>query len=46
MTTETARDATASKTIADLIEDRFGLPTEAGRSHSADGTVALILALK
>jgi len=43
MTTETARDATASKTIADLIEDRFGLPTDVGRSYPADGTVGLIL---
>ena len=32
-----------AKTIADLIEDRFGLPTEAGRGMAADGTVAQIL---
>ncbi|PYM25326.1 MAG: NADPH-dependent oxidoreductase [Candidatus Rokuibacteriota bacterium] len=31
------------KTIADLIRDRFGLPTEAGRSLPAEGTVAEIL---
>ena len=31
------------KTIADLIQDRFGLPTEAGRSLPAEGTVAQIL---
>ena len=31
------------KTIADLIQDRFGLPTEAGRSLPAEGTVAEIL---
>ena len=30
-------------TIADLIEDRFGLPTEAGRARPAEGTVAQIL---
>ncbi len=42
MTTET-RGTTASKTIADLIEDRFGLPTDAGRSHPANETVELIL---
>jgi nitroreductase/FMN reductase [NAD(P)H] len=34
----------ARKTIADLIEDRFGLPTEAGRDLPAEGTVAQILA--
>ena len=33
----------AAKTIADLIEDRFGLPTDAGRSHPANETVELIL---
>ena len=33
----------ARKTIADLIEDRFGLPTEAGRDLPAEGTVAQIL---
>jgi nitroreductase/FMN reductase [NAD(P)H] len=32
------------KTIADLIQDRFGLPTEAGRDLPAEGTVAQILA--
>ena len=32
------------KTIADLIENRFGLPTEAGRDLPAEGTVAQILA--
>ena len=31
------------KTIADLIQDRFGLPTEAGRSLPAEGAVAQIL---
>ena len=31
------------KTIADLIQDRFGLPTDAGRSRPAEGTVAQIL---
>jgi FMN reductase [NAD(P)H] len=31
------------KTIADLIETRFGLSTHAGRQLPADGTVALIL---
>jgi FMN reductase [NAD(P)H] len=31
------------KTIADLIQDRFGLPTEAGRGRPAEGTVAQIL---
>ena len=34
---------TDAKTIADLIEDRFGLPTEAGRARPAEGTVALML---
>ena len=33
----------APKTIAELIEARFGLPTEAGRSMPAEGTVAQIL---
>jgi nitroreductase/FMN reductase [NAD(P)H] len=33
-----------SKTIADLIEDRFGLPTRAGASLPAEGTVAQLLA--
>ena len=32
-----------SRTIADLIEERFGLPTEAGRGLPADGTLALLL---
>ena len=32
-----------AKTIADLIEDRFGLPTRAGRSTPAEGTVAQML---
>src|SRR5712691_4054232 len=32
-----------AKTIADLIEDRFGLPTQAGRSTPAEGTVAQML---
>jgi len=31
-------------TIADLIQDRFGLPTGAGRDLPAEGTVAQILA--
>jgi len=31
------------RTIADLIEDRFGLPTDVGRSMPAEGTVAQIL---
>jgi nitroreductase/FMN reductase [NAD(P)H] len=31
-------------TIADLIQDRFGLPTEAGRDLPAEGPVAQILA--
>ena len=31
------------KTIADLIQDRFGLATEAGRDLAADGTVAQLL---
>jgi nitroreductase/FMN reductase [NAD(P)H] len=34
----------ARKTIADMIEDRFGLPTGAGRDLPAEGTVAQILA--
>jgi nitroreductase len=32
------------KTIAELIEDRFGLPTTAGAALPAEGTVAQILA--
>ena len=32
------------KTIADLIQDRFGLPTQAGRSMPAEGAAAQILA--
>ena len=31
------------KTIADLIEDRFGLPTEDGRDRPATGEIAAIL---
>lgn len=33
-----------SKTIADLIEDRFGLPTRTGAALPAEGTVAQLLA--
>jgi nitroreductase len=32
-----------AKTIADLIEDRFGLPATAGRALPAEGTVAQLL---
>ena len=32
-----------SKTIADLIQDRFGLPTEAGHARAAEGPLALLL---
>jgi nitroreductase/FMN reductase [NAD(P)H] len=32
-----------SRTIADLIEERFGLPTETGRGRPAEGTVAQLL---
>ena len=32
-----------SGTIADLIRERFGLPTEAGRARPADGALALLL---
>src|SRR4029453_5696610 len=32
------------KTIADLIEARFGLPAQAGRAMPAEGTVAQLLA--
>ena len=32
-----------SRTIADLIQDRFGLPTEAGRERAAEGPLALLL---
>jgi len=32
-----------AKTIADLIEHRFGLPTEAGRDRPAEGELAAIL---
>ena len=32
-----------TQTIADLIHDRFGLPTEAGRAMPAEGTVAHLL---
>ncbi len=32
-----------SRTIADLIEERFGLPTEAGRARPAEGPLALLL---
>jgi nitroreductase len=35
---------TSGKTLADLIEARFGLPTEAGRDMPAEGTVAQLLA--
>jgi nitroreductase/FMN reductase [NAD(P)H] len=33
-----------NKTIADLIEDRFGVPTRAGAALPAEGTVAQLLA--
>lgn len=32
-----------SRTIADLIEERFGLPTQAGRAMPAEGSVAQML---
>ena len=32
-----------TKTIADLMEDRFGLPVEAGRDMPAEGDLAHIL---
>jgi len=32
-----------SRTIADLIQERFGLPTEAGRGRPAEGPLALLL---
>jgi nitroreductase len=32
------------RTVGDLIEDRFGLPTSAGRRMPADGTVGRLLA--
>ncbi|HSB42115.1 MAG TPA: nitroreductase family protein [Methylomirabilota bacterium] len=32
-----------TRTIADLIEERFGLPAEAGRGRPAEGTVAQLL---
>ena len=32
-----------SRTIADLIQERFGLPTEAGRERIAEGPLALLL---
>ena len=31
------------RTIADLIQERFGLPTEAGRARPAEGALALLL---
>ena len=31
------------RTIADLIQERFGLPTEAGRDRAAEGPLALLL---
>lgn len=34
---------TEKKTVADLIEDRFGLPTEDGRDMPAEGEIAAIL---
>jgi nitroreductase/FMN reductase [NAD(P)H] len=37
-------NASAAKTIADLIEDRFGLPAVAGRALPAEGPVAQLLA--
>ena len=33
----------ASATLADLIHDRFGVSTDAGRTMPAEGTVAQIL---
>jgi len=35
--------ATETRTIADLIRDRFGLPTAAGAAMPAEGTVAQLL---
>ena len=32
-----------SRTIADLIQERFGLPTETGRGRPAEGPLALLL---
>ncbi|HEY7653108.1 MAG TPA: nitroreductase family protein [Methylomirabilota bacterium] len=32
-----------TRTIADLIEERFGLPTEAGRARPAEGPLAVLL---
>src|SRR5436190_10467571 len=36
-------EAVMTRTIADLIHDRFGLPTETGRTMPAEGTVAQLL---
>lgn len=33
-----------TRSLADLIEDRYGLPTDAGRSLPADGALARVLA--
>ncbi|MGH7300158.1 MAG: nitroreductase family protein, partial [Candidatus Rokuibacteriota bacterium] len=35
--------SSAGRTIADLIQERFGLPTEAGRARPAEGPLALLL---
>jgi FMN reductase [NAD(P)H] len=35
--------AGAGRSIADLIQDRFGLPTEAGRDRPAEGALAQVL---
>ena len=43
MPTDQGSNRITTKTVADLIEDRFGLPTETGRGQEADGTVGLIL---
>ena len=32
-----------SRTVAELIQERFGLPTEAGRDRPAEGALALLL---
>jgi nitroreductase/FMN reductase [NAD(P)H] len=40
---DTRRVTSASPTLADLIQDRFGLPTASGRTMPAEGTVAQLL---
>jgi nitroreductase len=44
MATQSDTRRVTSATLADLIQERFGVPTDAGRAMPAEGTVAQLLA--